>query len=94
MEFRRYVSGDGRTNASLINSNMTTNNPENSLNLIRKAIHLPPRSMLLFSGEARYAWNHYIPHHKIDIVNDTVIRRGSRRVSFTFRKVCSFQVLS
>lgn len=87
MEFRRYVSGDGRTNASLSNANMTTKNPENSSNLIRKAIHLPPRSMLLFFGEARYAWNHYIPHHKIDIVNDTVIRRGSRRVSFTFRKV-------
>ncbi|CAH1451786.1 unnamed protein product [Lactuca virosa] len=53
----------------------------------RRAIYLAPRSMLLLSGEGRYAWQHYIPHHKVDKVKDTVIRRGSRRVSFTFRKV-------
>ncbi|KAK9928326.1 hypothetical protein M0R45_025469 [Rubus argutus] len=50
-------------------------------------LYLPPRSLLLLSGEARYAWHHYIPHHKIDKVKDSVIRRGSRRVSFTLRKV-------
>ncbi|XP_076903541.1 alkylated DNA repair protein ALKBH8 homolog [Bidens hawaiensis] len=59
----------------------------NSSNLLRKAIYLPPRSMLLLSGEGRYAWQHYIPHHKVDMVKDTMIRRGPRRVSFTFRKV-------
>ncbi|KAI4312941.1 hypothetical protein MLD38_037726 [Melastoma candidum] len=55
--------------------------------VVRKAIYLPPRSMLLLSGEARYAWQHYIPHHKIDFVMDEAIKRNSRRVSFTFRKV-------
>ncbi|KAL4592973.1 hypothetical protein LXL04_005982 [Taraxacum kok-saghyz] len=58
-----------------------------SSNFIRRVVYLPPRSMLLLSEEGRYAWQHYIPHHKVDTVKDTVIRRGSRRVSFTFRKV-------
>ncbi|XP_058086628.1 alkylated DNA repair protein ALKBH8 homolog isoform X4 [Magnolia sinica] len=56
-------------------------------NFIRRAIFLPPRSMLSLSGEARYAWHHYIPHHKIDIVGGRTIKRNSRRVSFTLRKV-------
>ncbi|KAF3942930.1 hypothetical protein CMV_030463 [Castanea mollissima] len=81
MEFRRYTDGDW------LNNNIKTQTPENGSNFLRKAIYLPPRSMLLLSGEARYAWHHYIPHHKIDLVKDSVIRRGSRRVSFTFRKV-------
>lgn len=63
----------------------------------RKAIFLPPRSLLVLSEEARYAWHHYIPHHKVDIINGERIRRSTRRVSFTFRKVrfgpcnCRFQ---
>ncbi|XP_075640737.1 alkylated DNA repair protein ALKBH8 homolog isoform X2 [Castanea sativa] len=81
MEFRRYTDGDW------LNHNTKTQTPENGSNFLRRAIYLPPRSMLLLSGEARYAWHHYIPHHKIDLVKDSVIRRGSRRVSFTFRKV-------
>ncbi|XP_010097769.2 alkylated DNA repair protein ALKBH8 homolog [Morus notabilis] len=96
MEFRRYIDGDWRHTKATLSTDTTTENPVNNSNFLRKAIHLPPRSILLLSGEARNAWNHYIPHHKIDMVNDTVIRRGSRRVSFTFRKVrttpckCSF----
>ncbi|XP_020570588.1 alkylated DNA repair protein alkB homolog 8 isoform X1 [Phalaenopsis equestris] len=57
--------------------------------LLRKAIFLPPRSMLLLSGEGRYSWHHYIPHRKVDIVQGKMIRRCSKRVSFTFRKVRS-----
>ncbi|EXB70725.1 hypothetical protein L484_023911 [Morus notabilis] len=86
MEFRRYIDGDWRHTKATLSTDMTTENPVNNSNFLRKAIHLPPRSMLLLSGEARHAWNHHIPHHKIDMVNDTVIRRGSRRVSFTFRR--------
>nr|XP_043612715.1 alkylated DNA repair protein ALKBH8 homolog [Erigeron canadensis] len=78
MEFRRYSDMDGDKDSESC---------DKSSSFIRKAIYLPPRSMLLLSGEGRYAWQHYIPHHKIDMVKDTVIRRGSRRVSFTFRKV-------
>ncbi|KAG2679972.1 hypothetical protein I3760_11G076700 [Carya illinoinensis] len=61
--------------------------PENDKSFLKRAIYLPPWSMLLLSGEARYGWHHNIPHHKIDFVKDNMIRRGSRRVSFSFRKV-------
>ncbi|XP_004300541.1 PREDICTED: alkylated DNA repair protein alkB homolog 8-like [Fragaria vesca subsp. vesca] len=86
MEFRRYFEGGWlpRTSSSI---DIETENSENNSNFLRRAIYLPPRSLLLLSGEARYAWHHYIPHHKIDKVKGSVIRRGSRRVSFTIRKV-------
>lgn len=77
MEFRKY------TQSNIFD----TNSSQERLNSSRKAIFLPPRSMLLLSGEGRYAWHHYIPHHKVDIVGGEMIRRCSRRVSFTFRKV-------
>lgn len=82
MEFRMYSDIDNDND-----NDDDGDRDEESLNSIRKAIYLPPRSMLLLSGEGRYAWQHYIPHHKVDKVKDSVIRRGSRRVSFTFRKV-------
>lgn len=80
MEFRRYPQGTWHAAAAAYG-----NDPHQS-NFTRKAILLPPRSMLLMSGEGRYAWHHYIPHHKVDTVGEHVIRRSSRRVSFTFRK--------
>ncbi|KNA06298.1 hypothetical protein SOVF_182230 [Spinacia oleracea] len=86
MEFRRYQEGIWQSDPAT-SKIMHEENPESSTNFLRKAIYLPPRSMLLLSGEARYAWNHYIPHHKVDNVKDSVIRRASRRVSFTLRKV-------
>ena len=64
MEFRRYEDGEWRSQSSL-SSESKVENSENNSNFVRKAIHLPPRSMLLLSGEARYAWHHYIPHHKV-----------------------------
>ncbi|CAL5188342.1 unnamed protein product [Lathyrus oleraceus] len=86
MEFRRYEDGDWRPRVA--SSTVTkVESPEDGSNCIKRAIYLPPRSLLLLSGEARYAWHHYIPHHKIDKVNGRVIRRASRRVSFTIRKV-------
>lgn len=86
MEFRRYADGAWfpKDTSSTDTKEQT---PENGPNFLRRAIYLPPRSMLLLSGEARYAWHHYIPHHKVDLVKDSIIRRASRRVSFTFRKV-------
>jgi alkylated DNA repair protein alkB family protein 8 len=80
MEFRRY-------SVSTWKASTTDAEKSGDSSCIKKALYLPPRSMLLLSGEARYAWNHYIPHHKIDKVKDKVIRRSSRRVSFTLRKV-------
>ncbi|KAL1830558.1 hypothetical protein ACET3Z_000209 [Daucus carota] len=83
MEFRKYTDGDWR----LKSLDSEVENSDCSSNFLKRAIYLPPRSILLLSGEARYAWHHYIPHHKVDFVNESVIRRASRRVSFTIRKV-------
>ncbi|CAN7056015.1 unnamed protein product [Brassica oleracea var. botrytis] len=83
MEFRRYSASTWKVTST---STDEEEKPDTST-CIKKALYLPPRSMLLLSGEARYAWNHYIPHHKIDKVKDKVIRRSPRRVSFTLRKV-------
>uniref|UniRef100_A0ACD5UTB7 Uncharacterized protein n=1 Tax=Avena sativa TaxID=4498 RepID=A0ACD5UTB7_AVESA len=84
MEFRQYPKGSWRAPSTV---NGTDEASIQDPQCIRKAVFLPPRSMLLMSGEGRYAWHHYIPHHKIDDVSGQVIRRNSRRVSFTFRKV-------
>ena len=66
MEFRRYTEG-ARLPKSASSSDMNVECPDNSSSFLRKAIYLPPRSMLLLSGEARYAWHHYIPHHKVNL---------------------------
>ncbi|KAL3688151.1 hypothetical protein R1sor_014460 [Riccia sorocarpa] len=83
MEFRRY------TNESSDESGIRTEHDKESgkSQMERRALFLPPRSLLVLSDEARYSWHHYIPHHKIDYVNGGVVERGLRRVSFTFRKV-------
>lgn len=86
MEFRRYQEGNWQPDSAMRNV-MDEENPDNSRNFLRRALYLPPQSMLLLSGEARYEWHHYIPHHKVDNVKDNLIRRASRRVSFTLRKV-------
>ena len=54
----------------------------------RRAIALPPRSLLVLHGEARYRWLHYIPHRKRDAIvgEDECETREERRVSFTFRR--------
>lgn len=51
----------------------------------RKAVWLPPRSLLVLSGEARYSWSHSIPSRLTDKVNGQLHER-SRRVSLTFRE--------
>ncbi|EPS57988.1 hypothetical protein M569_16828, partial [Genlisea aurea] len=87
MEFRKYTTNSDWQVGQIPFSDAESQLSDKRLNFVRKAIHLPPRSLLLLSGEARYAWHHYIPHHKMDRVNDDEwIRRGTR-VSFTLRKV-------
>lgn len=51
------------------------------------ALLLPPRSLLVMAGPARYCWHHYIPHRKADWVNGCLLPRSHQRVSFTFRQV-------
>ena len=53
---------------------------------LRKYLHLPPRSLLILAGEARYQWSHGINPRKFDKINGELVPRG-RRVSFTFRHV-------
>eukprot|EP00887_Chlorella_sp_A99_P002138 scaffold21.g2138.t1 len=56
-------------------------------NLEPRALLLPRRSALLLSGEARFAWEHYIPNRKCDpLVTGEVVPRAPRRVSLTFRQ--------
>ena len=45
---------------------------------------LEPRSLIAFSGEARYNWQHAIHQRKTDIVDGQKTARG-RRISLTFR---------
>lgn len=86
MEFRKYEHGTWRPPSSE-DVDIEGDTTRDCSNFLRKAILLPPRSMLLLSGEGRYAWHHYIPHHKVDVVGGQEIKRHQRRVSFTFRKV-------
>lgn len=48
--------------------------------------NLPPRSLALLEGDARYNWSHGIPNRRTDVVNGKPCSR-SRRISLTFRKV-------
>ena len=51
----------------------------------KKHIWLPPRSLLMIEGDARYNWSHGIAARFNDKVNGRVIPR-TRRVSLTFRQ--------
>ena len=50
----------------------------------RKLVYLPPRSLLLMSGDSRYAWEHMIVNRMTDTHNGMVIPR-KLRVSLTLR---------
>ena len=52
----------------------------------RRALALPPRSLMVMANEARYAWQHCIPHRKADAVSGARIARAPRRVSLTLRR--------
>lgn len=47
---------------------------------------LEPRSLVAVSDDARYRWQHAIPHRKTDRHNGKTFQR-ERRLSLTFRKV-------
>ena len=51
---------------------------------VKKLVHLPPRSLLLMSDDARYIWNHQIVTRMTDCVNGKVLPRKTR-VSLTLR---------
>ena len=94
MEFRRLADGEEAEAAE----GETSARPTVAE---RHAVALPRRSMLALAAEARYEWQHYIPHRKRDVVQDsesssehrsdligsvTSVPRAPRRVSLTFRE--------
>lgn len=83
MEFRRYQGGNWPSNPAI----MHEDNLENFANVSRRSLYLPPRSMLLISGEARYAWHHYIPHHKVS----NILPSSTFLLDFHFRICCHME---
>jgi hypothetical protein len=53
---------------------------------LKKLLHLPARSLLILTGEARYEWQHGIAPRRSDKIDGRMVPRG-RRVSLTFRQV-------
>jgi alkylated DNA repair protein alkB family protein 8 len=51
----------------------------------KKHVWLPPRSLLVLSGEARYEWGHCISSRMNDKVDGKLVPRG-KRISLTFRQ--------
>ena len=81
MEFRKVVSNEETATSS---NDDGDNNNENSSTTIKKLVYLPPRSLVLMSGDARYKWEHMIVTRRTDTVNGVVIPR-KLRVSMTLR---------
>jgi hypothetical protein len=54
----------------------------------RKLVYLPPRSLMLLSGDARYKWERMIVSRTTDTVDGTVLPR-KLRVSLTLRTALS-----
>jgi alkylated DNA repair protein alkB family protein 8 len=79
MEFKEGVG----PNAVVEDPSQLPSNPRNFL------LFLPRRSLLIMSGESRYACCHGITSKKVDFINGTVLER-QRRVSVTFRKIRGF----
>ena len=50
----------------------------------RKLVYLPPRSLVLMAGDARYEWEHMIVNRMTDTHNGEVLPR-KLRISLTFR---------
>jgi alkylated DNA repair protein alkB family protein 8 len=96
MEFRMAVDDD---NVSSSSSSITASNDDNnngiscmdsSKNKIqqKKLLYLPPRSLMLLSGDARYKWEHMIVSRTTDTVDGTVLAR-KMRLSLTLRTALS-----
>jgi alkylated DNA repair protein alkB homolog 8 len=68
--------------------------PSNDNVVESKDLYLTPRSLVIFTGEVRYNWQHSIALRKIDRVaqgagekHNSLLKFRHRRVSLTFRKV-------
>jgi alkylated DNA repair dioxygenase AlkB/SAM-dependent methyltransferase len=82
MEFRKVVRDD---NVERQPPNVSSNSSNITKNIFdKKFVYLPPRSLVLMSGPARYSWEHYICSRMTDTHNGRVLPR-SLRVSLTLR---------
>jgi alkylated DNA repair protein alkB family protein 8 len=83
MEFRRYLnvpedleeSPGYEVGQTSIAGSAPASSPNQSseIRVERKRIFLPERSLLILSNEARYAWHHYIPHHKVPVFHPRIL---------------------
>ncbi len=65
----------------------------------KRSVYVPRRSLMVFTGEARFLWTHGIAQRRTDLVRDSVVGR-TRRVSLTLRHIrrsrtceCAFAAL-
>ncbi len=77
MEFREVLNIDG-------DDTVANNEDEFKPERRKKLMYLPPRSLVLLSGDARYKWEHMIVSRMTDTVNGKVVPR-KLRVSLTLR---------
>jgi len=75
MEFRKVATDSNNDGSDGVGA--TSNN-------VKKLVYLPPRSLVLLSGDARYKWEHMIVSRTTDTVNGEVLPR-KLRVSLTLR---------
>lgn len=81
MEFREVVNDDDTT---ANNDEEKWGDNDTKLERRKKSVYLPPRSLVLLSGDARYKWEHMIVSRMTDTVNGKVVPR-KLRVSLTLR---------
>ena len=89
MEFRKVIDDDAsaKTNDGCLCKNSSNKIQRNKIQE-RKLVYLPPRSLMLLSGDARYKWEHMIVSRMTDTVDGTVLPR-KMRVSLTLRTALS-----
>jgi len=81
MEFRRPgPDGEGKVSVGRHHRLAPPAKPE-----VLKSVWLPPNSLLVMRGEARYGWQHGIAWRKTDCLTEGVAVPRGRRVSFTLR---------
>merc|ERR1711953_610428 len=84
MEFRKPVPNESGKVTMGKHHRMAPPPPE-TLQQVQKNVWLPPNSLLVIKGEARYAWTHGIAWRKTDCLTPEKILPRGRRASLTFR---------
>ncbi len=50
------------------------------------SVYIPPNSIYILTKDARYKWKHGIPFVTEEVVNNNIVKRGTR-ISLTFRNI-------